>query len=152
VWRLRASLVVGLFVAFLTWFILCDHRQCLHSDAAPLVNLGWIIMPFIKPGLFASIMLTGNGHTFETRAVALASVIFYFALRLCCIYGSPTAARRPPCKTLKHVSSIAAFSISSSNGLFLYSDSAECECSAAWVMNPRQCSIGTSLPLRHAFG
>jgi hypothetical protein len=88
--RPTVSAVVGLFVAFLTWFLIGDHVRYINSYSALIVYLGWIIIIFITPGLLVAIMFSGNVHSFETWAAALANFVFYFAL----VYGVLTIRQR----------------------------------------------------------
>jgi uncharacterized membrane protein len=87
--RPTVSAVVGLFVAFLTWFLIGNHVRYLNSDSSLVVYLGWTFI-FITPGSLVAIMFSGNVHSFETWAAALANFVLYFAL----VFGVLTIRQR----------------------------------------------------------
>jgi hypothetical protein len=100
--------MVGLFVAFLTWFLIGDHVRYLNSDAALVGYLGWIIITFISPGIFVAIMLSGNVHVFETLFWCMGFSQF--------ANGGATAAVQTP----KTRSSVTAFGFLQSTDRFTF--------------------------------
>ncbi len=78
-YRLIASLLVGLALAFLTWVMIDDHADP-RITGIGFEYLGEVIMILLLPGMFAGVMVSGNIHVASTWIVALGNFIFYFGV------------------------------------------------------------------------
>ena len=88
--RPTVSIMSGLIAAFLTWFMIGDHREYVHPHGPLLAHWGWVVIILVMPGLLAAIILSGNVHLFEMWPAALVNFLFYFVL----IYAVFTVRQR----------------------------------------------------------
>ena len=87
--RLLASITTGLAFALLTQVLMGDHSYR-PAPGIGFVYLGELLVILLLPGIFASVMVSGNVHLFSAWIAALGNFVFYFSV----VYVTLTRRKR----------------------------------------------------------